>query len=77
MARAPKTPSKKPAPAAKSGAAKSGAAKSGWSKRTLTAQALGGIDLHDHGLGLGHELTAEVAALAPHSRLAEAAEGQA
>ena len=39
MARTPKTPSKKPAPA-----------KTGWSKRTLTAQAMGGIDEETRGV---------------------------
>ncbi len=32
------------------------------------------VDLHDHGLGLGHELATEVAAFPTHAGVAESAE---
>lgn len=53
MARAPKNPSQKPAPkkaAKKTPAKKTGPAHSGLSKRTLTAQAMGGIDEETRGV---------------------------
>ena len=49
MARTPKNPSQKPAPK-KAPAKKAKPAASGWSKRTLTAQAMGGIDEETRGV---------------------------